>query len=187
MMSTLRHTRTGTPGQPLPGQPWTPPVNSKTPPPWSPDHAYHYPFRKYAKDLILWSLSTDVPTNQQAPAAVLQLSGEARSLADELDVQALINGAVEDHGDGQGATYKAGLAILIFRLGERFSELEVEYTIRVITEFMHFSRQAGESIDQALTRFDILNHRADTTAQLGIPPAFLAYQMLMSLHIYRSE
>ena len=127
------------------------------------------------------------PTDH-SPRSVLPPTTRRRpALADELDVTSLIQGAVEDHYDGLGLQPKSGIQILIHRLGQRFGELEVELTIRAIIEFMNFYRTPSESIDQALSRFDILYHRASTIAGLELPAVGLAYLMLRALHIDPSE
>ena len=104
-------------------------MNAKSPPPWDPAMSPFYPFRRYAKDLILWSLGADVQQQQQAASAVLQLSGGARALADELNVTLLMVGQQADWGDGRGDVIHPGIEILLRRLGERFGELESEMTI----------------------------------------------------------
>ena len=168
-------------------QPWQPPTNSKTPPPWSPDLAEVYPFRKYVKDLILWSAGCDLPEHQQGPAAVLQLAGSARALADEILVNEFIQGVTADWGDGQGVAAHPGLHLLIRRLGDRFNELEIEVVLRTMLDFMNFTRNNREDIDTALTRFDIVHSRAQDSAAINVSYSVLAYLLLKAMHIHFSR
>ena len=116
--------------------PWQPPTNSRTPPPWSPDMAWQYPLHVYARDLIMWSLATDLPVAQQGPAAVLQLGGTARTLAAEMEHHVLVQGETADWGDGNGQAPHVGLHVLLRRLVQRFGELDTETLLRTLMEFM---------------------------------------------------
>ena len=40
----------------------------KTPPSWGPEKAHAYPFSQYVKDVMLWSLATDMDIFKQGPA-----------------------------------------------------------------------------------------------------------------------
>ena len=162
---------------------WLPVMNSKSPPPWSPEMAITYPLRHYCKDVILWSVGCDLNPAQQGPTAVLQLAGEARTIADEINITELMNGVTADWGDGLGAVHHAGLLLLLRRLGERFGELETETAVRVMLEFFNYRRQRQSNIDQAITQFDILHVRAVDNASLGMSPSVLAYMLLQALGI----
>ena len=161
--------------------PWQPPTNSRTPPPWSPDMAWQYPLHMYARDLIMWSLATDLPVAQQGPAAVLQLGGTARTLAAEMEHSVLVQGETADWGDGPAL--QPGLYVLLRRLAQRFGELDTETLLRTLMEFMCYRRGAREDIDQAITRFDILHNRAHNHAHFQASPAVLAFLLLMNLGI----
>ena len=79
-------------------------------------------------------------------------------LADEIDVTLLQNGGIEDLQDGRGAVYRSGIDILLYWLNKKFGELEVETIIRVIVEFMNFSRVSTETIDQGLVNGTMHKH-----------------------------
>ena len=158
-------------------------MNAKSPPPWDPAMSPFYPFRRYAKDLILWSLGADVQQQQQAASAVLQLSGGARALADELNVTLLMVGQQADWGDGRGDVIHPGIEILLRRLGERFGELESEMIIRILTDFLSYVRSPHQDIDAALTQFDILYARAVESASMSVSPSILAYFLLSAMLI----
>eukprot|EP00974_Lingulodinium_polyedra_P130169 11212818-Lingulodinium_polyedra.AAC.1 len=64
-----------------------------------------YSFRRGARDIALWCLSTDIPEQNPAPAIVLQLRGAARDVAQDIDVDQvarvghpLANGVEENLG-----------------------------------------------------------------------------------------
>ena len=144
---------------------------------------HFYPFRRYAKDLILWTCGCDIPLHAQGPAAVMQLGGTARALADEISLDQLTIGITADWGDGAGLIHRPGTHVLIRRLGERFNELEIETVLRTLVDFMTFHRLGKEDIDTALTRFDILYSRARESAHFEVSPSVLAFLMLSMLGI----
>eukprot|EP00974_Lingulodinium_polyedra_P037853 3629930-Lingulodinium_polyedra.AAC.1 len=62
-----------------------------------------YSFRRWTRDIALWSLSTDVAEAKQAPAIVLQFRGAARDMAQDIDVdnftrdgRLLVNGVEQE-------------------------------------------------------------------------------------------
>ena len=50
---------------------------SKIPPAWGPHCESAYPFREYVKDLIYWTMGTDVEPHRQASLVIQRLSGPA--------------------------------------------------------------------------------------------------------------
>ena len=112
---------------------------------------------------------------QQATTVVLQLTGAARTLADEMDMQSLMHGAVIDMEDGRDARQGSGIMLLLYRLGQRFGKLEVETTVRAIIDFMTFRRVHQEPVDVSLARFDVLQQKAREHAAVEMSPAVLAY------------
>lgn len=142
-----------------------------------------YPFRRYARDLLLWTCGCDIPLQSQGPAAVMQLAGAARALADEIPLDQLMQGVTPDWGDGLGIAPHPGTHLLLRRLGERFNELEIEMILRCLVDYMSFQRLPREDIDTALTRFDILYARARESAAFEVSASLLAFMMLTMLHI----
>eukprot|EP00974_Lingulodinium_polyedra_P099599 9646885-Lingulodinium_polyedra.AAC.1 len=51
-----------------------------------------YSFRRWARDIALWCLSTDIAEAKQAPDIVLQLRGAARDMAQYIDIGQLTHG-----------------------------------------------------------------------------------------------
>ena len=162
---------------------WQPQMNAKTPPPWSPDLQWDYPFRRYAKDLLVWAASTDVPLAQQGPSAMLQLQGGARTLVDQMQLTQLQNGENADWGDGAGTILHPGIHCMLRALASRFSELEIETILRSLLEFFGFRRAPGEDIDACLTRFDITHKSAADHAAVALSPSVLAFVLLRALNV----
>ena len=131
----------------------------------------------------MWSVSTDLPAAQQGPTCVLQLSGDARRIADEIDIAQLMGGVVADWNDGNGAVQHPGLMLLLRRLSERFGEMETETMIRTMVEFFSYRRLRAATIDEAITEFDILYSKAVGYAHLGVSPSVLSFMLLQALHI----
>ena len=82
-------------------------MNADTPPTWSPELAdvtleYPYTLEEYARDVERWRGATKVEPRRQATLLALALGGAARSVADKIDSDHLLNGANADFGDGNG-------------------------------------------------------------------------------------
>ena len=149
--------------------------------------ASYYPLRRYAKDLLLWVASTDIPDNQMGPAAVLQLSSGARALADEITLADLQQGVTADWADGMGHVPHHPIHNLLRILAGRFGEMEVETVIRAMIDFLEFQRHPSEDIDLAITRYDILYSRAREHSALDVSCSVLAYLLLNGLCIPASK
>ena len=149
--------------------------------------AWQYPLQKYVKDLMVWSISTDIDTHQQGPRAMLQLGGRARELIDQVDTRILQHGEMADYNDGRGLSTQSGIEALCNRLHIRFGELETETIIRSLIEYYAFNRLPGEDVDQALTRYDILWQRLVDTGHVYMAPALVAYHLLKGMMIHPSR
>ena len=160
--------------------PWHGP--SKSPPPWGPEYEASYPFRRWVKDIITWSLATDTLVTRQAHQVVLSLSGVARALAQEIPVQQLTDGGLVDLGDNNGPQQINGLAYLLHRLSQRFHDSEIETSIRAISEIMSFQRLNWESVDEAIIRFDILTYRSEGVGFDMTPPG-KAWWLMLALRV----
>ena len=132
----------------------------KIPPRWDPMTSTTYPFRKWVQDVVLWSLVTDLPVGQQAPAVVLQQTGSVREVLRTLDATVLSNGALLDLNDSNGPAAQTGLTIVLYLLSQKFQPLGYEQNIMASSQLLSFSRMSGESIDAALCRYDTIRHRA---------------------------
>eukprot|EP00974_Lingulodinium_polyedra_P073780 7145109-Lingulodinium_polyedra.AAC.1 len=65
---------------------------TKQPPSWGPNVESSYSFRRWARDIALRCLSTDIVEAKQAPAIALQLRGAARDMAQDIEVYQLTRG-----------------------------------------------------------------------------------------------
>jgi len=80
-----------------------------------------------------------------------------------------------------------GIGMILEGLNRRFGQLDVESSITTIIELLTFRWNHWESIDEALTRFELLRSRTDANAAgFQIPEAVLAWQMLVALNIPRT-
>ena len=76
----------------------------KLPPAWSPKFGQICPFKCWSAGIVLWSMATDVPLNQQAPAITLRLGGVARSVGRGISPVQLRNGGMVDFHDRHVST-----------------------------------------------------------------------------------
>ena len=93
----------------------------KIPPRWDPQAATAYPFKKWVQDVLLWSMVTDLPLTQQAPAVVLQQTGTVREILRSIDPGVLAQGGVLDLMDGYGPRAQTGLTLVLYLLSQKFS------------------------------------------------------------------
>ena len=125
------------------------------PPSWGPEMARSYPFRTYARDVLIWSVAVaDWDPSRKAAALCMKLTGAALSFSRQLPPAALIQG-----GRVNGVAMDP-LTYLIHSLSERFGMLGEESIIGSMSDLMTFQRQRGEDIDTLLTRFDEIRQRA---------------------------
>ena len=101
----------------------------KIPPRWDPQAATAYPFKKWVQDVLLWSMVTDLPLTQQAPAVVLQQTGTVREILRSIDPGVLAQGGVLDLMDGYGPRAQTGLTIVLYLLSQKFSPLGYESNV----------------------------------------------------------
>lgn len=149
----------------------------KTPPGWSYENSGMYSLRSWLSDKVLWSTATDMEQERQAPAVALVITGAARDLIREIPPQQLRDGVWEN---GQ---HVAGLLVLCRTLARHYAPLESELQTRAMSELMGYSRMPGESIDAALTRFEILRRRAAQRGGFFMNATSLSYILLNGLRI----
>lgn len=157
-------------------------ASGKVPPQWGPDTDQNYPLRTYIRDLRLWSYAADVDQIRLAPLACLRLTGQAKELVRELDPQVLAQGRQLQNGNIQ-----SGLEFLIATLEARYGVLQQELQIFVLRELLQFHRRGGESIDEALSRFGILNHKAFEGAGIALDIPVQSWLLLNGLGISPKE
>ena len=68
---------------------------TRDPPRYDPANESRYSFRQYSRDVMLWSVyNYNLNPAQKVVVCILQLRGSARTLADTIPPDALINGVV---------------------------------------------------------------------------------------------
>ena len=148
---------------------------TKVPPYWEPQMESAYPFRIWLQDIDLWSYSTEVPLERQAPAVVQRIGGTARALLREVPSAQLAQGDSRpydpqqfDEAGVEIMQIRTGLQIVVDLLKKRFMPLDQEQQIRVLNEFFMFRRDRSEDVDSLLTRFELMNYRASTVSGLAL-------------------
>ena len=154
---------------------------SKVPPFWAPYLEQRgYPFRLWVQDIMLWCAATELQPAQRGPAIVQRLGGTARDLCREVPVENIAHGRF----DNAGNQIEDGVQMLVAGLRRRFGPLDVQTSISTIVELLTFRRKGGESIDDAITRFEALRARVsglDDPFVLPVPVTALLF--LEALHV----
>ena len=156
------------------GPPYQGTSTLKVPPSWCCERAHIYSLRAWLSDLSLWTASTDVEAYRQGPLTALQISGAARELVREIAPHVLRDGIA----DPQTGNHVPGVMVLARTLAERYAPLETELQTQSMSELMSFCKIHSESVDQCLTRFDVLRHRAHQRAGLNMTPQGLSWLLL---------
>ena len=136
----------------------------KHPPYWGPELSERYPFRHWQRDVELWSAASDIPAERKGPLLAARLGGMARALAHTMPVALLQNG---QHNPQEGRVVP-GLEILLRGLAQRFAPFTAESSSKSMMEFLGFRRAHGESIDEAISRWELLQVRAEDLARFNI-------------------
>ena len=148
----------------------------KTPPSWGPEKAHAYPYSQYVKDVMLWSLATDMELFKQGPAVAMQMTGAAKNRVTQI-VEGEDGLLLLQRGNGQ----MTGLMYLLQNIGEKFAPLEVELSARAMNDMMSFHRQHGESIDALLSRFEMVRTRAMTRGGMGMTHEGLTWILMKAV------
>ena len=148
----------------------------KTPPAWGPERANVYPFSQYVKDVMLWSIATDMDIMRQGPAVAMQMTGAAKLRVSQ--ILEMDNGLLMlQRGNGE----MTGLMLLLQNIGDKFAPLEVELSTRAMHDMMSFRRNPGESIDTLLTRFEMVRTRAMTRGGMAMTYEGLTWILMRSV------
>ena len=126
----------------------------RTPPAWGPEMESTYSFRQWSRDILLWSIASDLEPARKAAAVMLTLRGAARELSRQIPPQAVVAGGLINGAQVDPLTY------LMHALQERFGNLGEEVRVQAITELMTFNRKGNEPVDSLLVRFDSIRARA---------------------------
>ena len=127
-------------------------MTNRIPPSWSPEKDRHYSFRQYQQYLLLWSASTDLAEERLGPTIAMRLSGSAKVIAREMDINTLQNGIdvlipgapqVQDPQTGQwfpAMEHLSGTVWLLRQLRRRYAPLDQEVQIQAISDLFHFKK-----------------------------------------------
>ena len=132
----------------------------------------------FQRDVLLWSIANgDIEPHRQAALLLQQLKGGARDLTRDLPVNVILNGAVIDGNPVDAVTY------IMHILADRYGQLGKEVRLKAIKEFMDFDRRHHETIDELLTRFEILRNRAVENGQFAMSFEGTSYMLLRACRV----
>ena len=137
----------------------------KVPPGWGPEQQGHYPFRQWEKDVRLWESCTSVEAQRRGPLLIQQMTGVAKAMLTEdfhgPNHAAYIQGGLIPDPNNQGGQIRlTGPSFVVWMTGSRFREDHQHMTMVISQEYMNFQRVYGETVDEAMTRYDMLHIRA---------------------------
>ena len=127
--------------------------STRDPPAWGPDmerRSHPYMFETWARDVMMWTLCTNARLEQQAAAIAMRLDGIAREVARTIEPHVLVSGGMI----GTPPQQVDAVTYLMQKLRERFAPMAEETLIRAVMELETFHRNAGETTDALLTRFE---------------------------------
>ena len=96
----------------------------RTPPAWGPEQESTYPFRQWSRDVLLWSIASDMEPARKAAAVMLTLRGAARELSRQIPPQAVVAGGLINGVQVDPLTY------VMHALQERFGNLGEEIRVQ---------------------------------------------------------
>jgi hypothetical protein len=159
-------------------------ATTKVPPAWHPGMENQgYPFRDWMQDVMMWAIATDLRDEQMGGAVALQLSGAARILIRALDASTIAMGDMMDLNDGMGSRPVNGLTVVLKTLQRRYGNLTEEDTMRCISEMLSFRRLKEETIDEMLSRFEVLRHKSIHGGGMNIGPSGFAWLLLKGMQM----
>ena len=151
--------------------------NHRRPPSWGPEGERTYSFRAWTTDIMHWAMLTDLQPHQQAAAILMHLTGSAREITRSISGTEILNGGVFE------GTFRDPVSYVIAGLRSRFGQLEEESTLAAMTEMLGFVRHRDESINQVLSRFELVRGRAREDGQFVMSVSGSALQLLRACHI----
>jgi len=152
--------------------------SSRNPPSWAPDMEPRYTFAMWQRDVLLWTIAnSDLDPHRQAALLLQQLRGGARELTRDLPMNVIMNGALLNGVQVDGVTYIMNV------LAERYGQLGEELRLKVIREFMDFDRKQQENIDDLLTRFEVVRHRATDIGNFDMSFEGISYMLLRACRV----
>ena len=146
--------------------------NHRRPPQWGPNNEHNYSFRAYITDLMHWVMLTDLQPHQQAAAILMRLTGGARDLARTITGDQILNGGMFE---GQQLD---PVSFIIAGLRARFGQLDEEARLAAMTEMLAFTRHRGETINDVLSRYELVRGRARDEGNFVMSVEGAALQLL---------
>ena len=151
--------------------------NSRNPPPWNPANQSTYPFREWAHDVLIWSISSEMDSRRKAAAVIGQLRGAARNFIRTVPTNVRVAGGMI------GGARADPMSYLMHTLAAQFNELGEERSLRATMDLVHFGSQAGETIDMLLARFEEVRSRAANEGQVQLNVSHTAATLLGAVGI----
>ena len=158
----------------------------KIPPGWGPERQAIYPFKQWVREIKLWEIATPVEVERRGPLLIQQMTGVAKAfLMDQVETEQgmrwFTQGALVN--EGQPNQYPvSGIGVIVRLLGRRFKEDDQQNVIQAAQEYNAFTRMHGETIDEALLRFNILHSRAEAS---GVAETNLTKKALNLLRAFK--
>ena len=149
----------------------------RVPPSWGPEQEERYSFRHWSRDILVWSILTDLDQRRKAAAVILQLRGGAQELVRSLPPMTIINGGMINGNPTDPMTF------VMHALSERYARLGEETRLAALTELMQFTRRGREGIDALIARFDIVRQRANDEGQITMSVQGLAWILLRACQV----
>ena len=149
------------------------PNYARNAPGWSIEMRNNYPIEDYIRDVQMWSMMTDLAPHQQWAALVHKLGGTARVLAQSMPIEAAFRG-----GNIDGVPYPP-VPYLMQGLKRRFGVLDEETRWAAAEEYMSFKRKSGESINELITRFEMVREKAQRLGRIAENIPAIAQRMLI--------
>ena len=117
----------------------------RVPPAWGPNMEARYPFRRWADDLGMWAILTDMLPYQQCAAVIMRLEGGAKIMAKHLTSAEIMGGGIGSQG-----VHLAPVPYLLDGLQQRFGRFDEEIRLGAMMELMNFNRHSGESVQDLI-------------------------------------
>ena len=153
----------------------------RLPPNWSPEQESSYPFAHWSRDVLIWSITSDMDASRKAASVVSVLQGSGRDFARNLPPMTLIQGGRINGVDTDPLTY------LMYQLSARFARLGEEVRIGSIGELMTFARQPHERIDLLLQRFESLRIRAQEQGGLALSVPGISWLLIRAIGVTETQ
>ena len=140
----------------------------RIPPTWGPERQ-DLSFRQYKTQLKLWLLACHgtIQEHQVGPTVAQRLTGLAYKFAVELmehDETILTHGTLAT----DTTTAESGVEVLMRLLEAKWSVPQETQQVEAISQYIDWHRQSGESLNDAITRFELLRGRARTQGPIEI-------------------